>query len=88
MQEHKELNTTFEFYDMSREEIMERSMKQFHYIHSHPEILKHHQSKSFTTLMMDYMQGQVAFNFCDPFVVPLRYQHIHVPHDHPKPRKR
>lgn len=61
MQEHKELNTTFEFYDMSREEIMERSMKQFHYIHSHPEILKHHQSKSFTTLMMDYMQGQFPF---------------------------
>lgn len=55
----KDLQPTFEFYEMTREEMMERSQMQMKKILSNPEIKSFHQSKSLTTLMMDYMQGQV-----------------------------
>jgi Acyl-coenzyme A oxidase N-terminal len=59
MSKHPELQATSEFYEMTREELMERSMKAVNKIVNDPEIKQYHQSKSLTTLMMDYMQGQV-----------------------------
>jgi hypothetical protein len=76
--ENKELQTTPEFYEMTREEQMERSMRQFSFLHSHPEIRKHHQSKSFITILLDYMQGQVRrITYSDSlFVIYLTFCYL------------
>ena len=44
---------------MSREELLEQSMKKINKIINTPDIQALHHGKSLTTLMMDYMQGQV-----------------------------
>jgi len=59
--DHPILKAGIEFYDMSREEIMERGMKVLNYIAKDPEMIKLHQSKSLHTLWLEYNQGQVSY---------------------------
>lgn len=56
----KNLQSNLEFYDMSREELLERSMRVVNYIAKSPELVRFHQSKSLTTNLADYFQGQVG----------------------------
>ncbi len=59
VQENPDMANSLDFYDMTREEQMERSQRIIHKAITTPSIQKLHVSSSLTTLMMDYLQGQV-----------------------------
>ena len=55
--EHPDIANTLDFYDMTREEQMERSMRIMNKVLTDPKLQPLHISNSLTTLMMDYLQG-------------------------------
>ncbi len=57
VEENPDMANSLDFYDMTREEQMERSQKIIHKAITTPSIQKLHVSNSLTTLMMDYLQG-------------------------------
>ena len=80
------MQSTMDFYDMSREELMERSMKILNHIVKSPELVKLHQAKALHTIFVDYMQGQVSESLSLIFLlVPLWDQSLHVFDDYLKP---
>ena len=63
LEKHPVMQSKMEMYDMTREELMERSMKILNYMVKNPELIKLHQAKSLHTGFSDYMQGQVSATF-------------------------
>jgi hypothetical protein len=77
LQKTPELQPGLQYYDMTREEQIERSMKVIKKIITDPNLRRLHKSPSLTTLLGDYVQGQVkicSLNVIDPF----RNQSIYV----------
>ena len=61
VEKHPIMKAGMEFYEMTREEQMERSMKVLNYIVKNPELISLHQTKSVNTLWLDYQVGQYPF---------------------------
>jgi len=51
------MQSSIEFYEMSREELIERSYKILKHIASDPKLIELHQAKALTTIIGDYLQG-------------------------------
>lgn len=58
---HPIFHAGMEFYEMTRSEQMERSMKILNYVVKNPELTRLHQTKSLTALWIDYQVGQYPF---------------------------
>jgi hypothetical protein len=65
VEKHPIMHAGMEFYEMTREEQMERSMKILNYVLKNPQLKTLYQSKSLNTLWLDYQVGQY------PFVISL-----------------